>query len=223
MLDSIRVRLTLWYTVVLAFVLVFLAGFSYVLYGRSLQQRADSAIVELSSAFATTFAAELADDTGPEAPRTAAREAMTEHRFRGTVFALLDSNGSLLASSLDLPAPEDVRLHPANDFLTSTQFRDLASESNPDPALSPARGEASVPRRGAWSPRPAISPSLFCSLFILRRNYSETFDTRFIGRFLPHCFSPVSAAIFSPAKALPPSRPWPLKPGGSAPQICVIV
>jgi heavy metal sensor kinase len=134
MLDSIRVRLTLWYTLVLASVLVFLAGFSYVLYGRSLEQRTDSAIVELSSAFATTFTAELADNTGPEAPRTAGHEAMAEHRFRGTVFVLLDSNGSPLASSLDLPAPEDVRLHPANDFLTSAPFRDFTSQANPDPS-----------------------------------------------------------------------------------------
>ena len=54
MLDSIRVRLTLWYTLVLALVLVFLAVSTYLLYGRSLAQRTDSGIVELSSAFATT-------------------------------------------------------------------------------------------------------------------------------------------------------------------------
>src|SRR3974390_2447701 len=64
MLDSIRVRLTLWYTLVLALVLVFLAVSTYLLYGRSLAQRTDSGIVELSSAFATTFIAELADNTG---------------------------------------------------------------------------------------------------------------------------------------------------------------
>src|SRR6516162_10413574 len=64
MLDSIRVRLTLWYTLVLALVLVFLAASTYFLYGRSLAQRTDSSIVELSQAFATTFRAELSDAPG---------------------------------------------------------------------------------------------------------------------------------------------------------------
>ena len=135
MFDSIRARLTLWYTLVLALVLVLLATFSYLLYGRSLAQRTDSAIVELSSAFATTFAAELADSSGADVPKVAAREAMLEHRFRGTVFVLFDSGGNLLASSLDLPTPVDLRMSPASDFLASPPLRDFASQSNPDPAV----------------------------------------------------------------------------------------
>ena len=35
MLDSIRVRLTLWYTLVLALVLVLLAAFTYLVYWRN--------------------------------------------------------------------------------------------------------------------------------------------------------------------------------------------
>jgi two-component system OmpR family sensor kinase len=135
MLDSIRARLTLWYTAVLALALVLVATFSYLLYGRSLAQRTDSSIVELSSAFATTFTAELADSSGADAPKAAAREAMLEHRFRGTVFALLDPQGNLLASSLDLPAPEDLRLNPASDLLSSAPFRTFATQPNPDPTL----------------------------------------------------------------------------------------
>jgi len=133
MLDSIRVRLTLWYTLVLALVLVFLAVSTYLLYGRSLAQRTDSGIVELSSAFATTFIAELADNTGADAPKNAAREAMLEHRFRGTLFALLDTNGNILESSLDLPPSPDVRLDRAADLLTS--FREVASQQGSDPIV----------------------------------------------------------------------------------------
>jgi two-component system OmpR family sensor kinase len=132
MLDSIRVRLTLWYTLVLALVLVFLAASTYFLYGRSLAQRTDSSIVELSQAFATTFRAELSDAPGTEAPKSAAREAMLEHRFRGTLFALLDSNGNVLESSLDLPPTPDVRIDHADELLDS--IRDFASRANSDPA-----------------------------------------------------------------------------------------
>jgi two-component system, OmpR family, sensor kinase len=133
MLDSIRVRLTLWYTVALALVLIFLTAFTYVLYGRSLRQRTDSGIVEISAAFATTFTAELADAAGTDGPKTAAREAMLEHRFRGTLFALLDSSGDIFASSFDLPATADVPPNYASDLFSSPAFREFASQPNPDP------------------------------------------------------------------------------------------
>lgn len=152
MLDSIRVRLTMWYTIVLALVLVFLAIFTYVLYGQSLRQRTDSGIVELSSAFATTFSAELADGTGADAPKSAAREAMLEHRFRGTLFALLDSSGNVLESSLDLPPTPGLHFNGAFDFSSLSAFRDLASEPNPDPTalrtiLTPNGGFRASARR----------------------------------------------------------------------------
>ena len=135
MLDSIRVRLTLWYSIALALVLVFLTAFTYILYSRSLSQRTDSSMVELSAAFATTFTAELADAAGTDGPKTAAREAMLEHRFRGTLFALLDSNGNVFESSLDLPATADVRSNDVSDLLASPSVRQFASQPNPDPAF----------------------------------------------------------------------------------------
>jgi len=171
MLDSIRVRLTLWYTLVLALVLVLLAAFSYLLYGRSLAQRTDSAIVELSSAFATTFVAELADSSGPDAPKSAAREAMLEHRFRGTVFVLFDSGGNLLASSLDLPTPVDLRISPAGDSLASPPLRDFVSQPNPDPAVL-----RTLPgTRGGFraSARPVTTPAGNYTLVVLQSLHSQ--------------------------------------------------
>src|SRR5208337_1560957 len=102
MLDSVRVRLTLWYSLVLTFVLISLAVLTYFLYWHNTSQRTDSDIAQLSEAFATTFNAEIADETGPGAVKNAAREAMLEHRFRSTYFALLDDSGAVLQSSLDL-------------------------------------------------------------------------------------------------------------------------
>jgi heavy metal sensor kinase len=103
MLDSIRVRLTLWYTIVLGLVLILLAVLTYFLYWHHSVRRRDGNIIELSEAFITTLNAELADETGPDGVRNAARESMLEHRFRGTYFALVDPTGKVIQSSLDLP------------------------------------------------------------------------------------------------------------------------
>jgi two-component system, OmpR family, sensor kinase len=122
MLDSVRVRLTLWYTAVVAVVLILLAVLTYFLYARNIAQRTDSNLVELADSFATTFHAELTDDLGPDVPKKAARDAMVEHRFRDVVFVFQDSQGNLLLSSLDLPSAVQ-----SNEQLTRRLFasRDL--------------------------------------------------------------------------------------------------
>ena len=50
MLDSVRARLTLWYSVVLGLVLVLLAVLTYFLYWHNTAQRTDSNITEISEA-----------------------------------------------------------------------------------------------------------------------------------------------------------------------------
>ncbi len=104
MLDSVRVRLTVWYSLALALVLILLAVLTYVVYARNSSQRTDSNLVELADAFATTFRAELNDQNGPDAVKEAARVAMVEHRFRDTIFVILGPDGNALLSTLDLPA-----------------------------------------------------------------------------------------------------------------------
>src|SRR3984893_12734369 len=111
MLDSVRVRLTLWYTGLLALFLVLLSLITYFIFWRSTLQRTDGSLVELSEAFLTTLQAEMLDNHGPDAPRLAAQEAIAEHRFRDHVFAVVDPKGRLLTSSQDLPnepAPADL-------------------------------------------------------------------------------------------------------------------
>jgi heavy metal sensor kinase len=103
MLESVRVRLTLWYTAALALFLVVLSFATYFIYWQNTVQRTDSNLAELSDAFVTTLQAELEDHTGPDALKNAATEAMIEHRFRDHVFAVLDASGVLLVSSQDLP------------------------------------------------------------------------------------------------------------------------
>src|SRR6201981_2088192 len=85
MLDSIRARLTLWYTGVLALVIVVLCGVAYFIFWRSAVRRTDLNLVELSDSFLVTLRAELEDQTGPDVFRIAAQEAVDEHHFRDTV------------------------------------------------------------------------------------------------------------------------------------------
>src|SRR5882757_5599913 len=103
MLDSIRVRLTLWYTGVLAVVLVALSLITYFIFWQSTVQRTDVSLAELSNAFLTTLDAEISDQSGPDALQLAGRVAITEHRFRDHVFAIFDAKGNLAVSSQDVP------------------------------------------------------------------------------------------------------------------------
>src|SRR5580693_7576397 len=93
MLDSVRVRLTFWYTSVLALVLILVAAVTYFIYSRNSRQRTDSDLVELSDAFVTTLQAELKDQPGPEDLKSAGTEAIFEHRFKDHIFILLDASG----------------------------------------------------------------------------------------------------------------------------------
>ena len=133
MLDSVRVRLTVWYSVAMGIVLVLLAVTTYLIYQRNIAQRTEANLAELANAFATTFESELPVQTGSEPVKEAARQSMMEHRFRDTVFAILDSSGNVLINSLELPNAEPSREHITADVFTSSEFRKLAADSERNP------------------------------------------------------------------------------------------
>jgi len=132
MLDSVRVRLTFWYTTVLALVLILVAGVTYFIYSRNSRQRTDSDLVELSDAFVTTLQAELKDQEGADSLKGAGLEAILEHRFRDHMFILLDASGQPVASSWDLPAAA-----PAGRFTLSRALEEIASPRAVQPASRP--------------------------------------------------------------------------------------
>jgi two-component system, OmpR family, sensor kinase len=103
MLDSVRVRLTLWYTAVLTLVLIVLSLITYFIFWRSTLQRTDVNLSELSEAFLTTLDAEVKDQSGPDSLKLAGQVAITEHRFRDHVFAIFDESGKIIVSSQDVP------------------------------------------------------------------------------------------------------------------------
>lgn len=171
MLDSIRVRLTLWYTVVLGLVLVLVAVFTYFLYWRNIAERTDSNLSELSGAFATTFQAELADTTGPNALQEAAHEAILEHRFRDTVFTILDASGRLVESSLGLPQASATQERFPADIFPAAAFRELAGQAASQPGVL-----RTIPgRRGAFRAlaRPIATASGDYTLIVVQSLHAQ--------------------------------------------------
>jgi two-component system OmpR family sensor kinase len=126
MFDSVRVRLTFWYTGVLALFLIVLSLAAYFMFWRSTRQRTDNDLSELSDAFLTTLQAELLPNPGPEGPKLAAQEAIIEHRFRDHVFVVLDPEGNVLILSQDLPGYESI----PEGLLSSGGFRKLVDASS---------------------------------------------------------------------------------------------
>ena len=126
MLDSVRSRLTLWYSGLFGLFLILLAGFTYFLYWRTSLQRLDSNVLELSDTYLTTFNAELKDPQESNTIRVAAREAMIEHRYRDIVYALVDESGGVIFSSLDLPAPPGDSEPVKPQIFSSLEFQQLA-------------------------------------------------------------------------------------------------
>ncbi|HYL87108.1 MAG TPA: ATP-binding protein [Candidatus Angelobacter sp.] len=127
MLDSVRARLTLWYTVVLVVVLAALALITGFVFLRSVERRMDADLSELSDAFLVTVRAEMEDQNAPDPFKVAVEVAIAEHHFRDHVYAIVDANGKVIMSSLaDLPA-NPPRNSPPPDLLESASFQKFLS------------------------------------------------------------------------------------------------
>jgi two-component system, OmpR family, sensor kinase len=99
MFSSVRMRLTLWYTVVLACALMVLAVATYFVLRRNSVRMTDSSMVEMADSFLTTVRAETQGTAGPDGLKEALQEAIAEHKFRDTVFVVLDAEGRIIACS----------------------------------------------------------------------------------------------------------------------------
>jgi len=126
MLDSVRVRLTSWYTGLLALFLILLSLMTYFIFWRNTVQRTDSDLAELSDAFLTTLRSEMEDQPGPDVLKNSAQVAIIEHRFRDQVYAVLGPTGELLVSTNDLPAPSPPDHTSPAVLLSSSAFRKFA-------------------------------------------------------------------------------------------------
>ena len=99
MFNSVRVRLTLWYTGAMTIVLALLAVTTYVVLKQNVVRRADTTAVELAESFLATVNAELNDLPKSESAQEAISAAITEHKFQDVIFIVFDANGTVLGAS----------------------------------------------------------------------------------------------------------------------------
>src|SRR5580700_8586955 len=107
MFDSVRVRLTVWYSAVLAVVMVLVSATTYLIVRKTSMQRTDEELAVLADSFLVTFQAELADAPNTQGPAilSAARQSMVEHRSNNDIFLVLGPGGEMVASSNDTFSP----------------------------------------------------------------------------------------------------------------------
>ena len=99
MIDSVRGRLALWHTLVLAALLVAFAGFSWGMLSHTFARRTDTYLEESADALANNLRADSVVDASDS---TDAQETLAEFRLRDLGFLVFDSHGRLVAS--DLPS-----------------------------------------------------------------------------------------------------------------------
>lgn len=127
MFSSVRVRLTLWYTLSMTIVLVTLAAGIYLILRQNVVRRADANAIELADSFLSTVNAELSDATNPLGVSDGIAAAISEHHFRDVSFVVYDANGNLLGASEGDSDPEQFS-NQARNVLTAS-LRPLVSSS----------------------------------------------------------------------------------------------
>ena len=97
MFSSVRARLTLWYTGVLALVLVTFAFATYTFLARMIRQRMDDSLAEAANAFAIMFTAEHQEEE--HSSDEAAIEVVRQFRFRDHHFIVYGDGRRLVAAA----------------------------------------------------------------------------------------------------------------------------
>jgi heavy metal sensor kinase len=128
MFSSVRIRLTMWYTAAMAAILILLASVTYFIIRQNVGARADVQGVELANTFLSTVDAEMGDATKPNSLDEGVAAAISEHRFRDVVFAVFDTEGSLIGMSEWFPEDKrhsewkrDALVDPLKSTLTASE------------------------------------------------------------------------------------------------------
>lgn len=98
MIDSVRSRMTLWYTGVLAFALIAFAIAAYLFLAHALNQRTNNSLAESADSFAAFFATEYAELTGGTSD-AAAVEALHEYPAKDFRFIVYTAAHRLVGAS----------------------------------------------------------------------------------------------------------------------------
>lgn len=150
MFRSVRARLTLWHTGVLAVLLALFAAAAYAFVVRTTNARTDRVLLQAVDGLDAELSAERQD---APTDRQAAEEVVRELRFRGFAYIIYDTAGAVVAASVPRPAmvprgeDPDPPFDPANlgRLVRGRTLAPAALVSLPDPeggyraAVAPAR------------------------------------------------------------------------------------
>jgi heavy metal sensor kinase len=125
--SSMRTRLTLWYTSVLALVLLLFAVSTYSYLARAARQRTDDSLSDTATSFVSSFDSELADEN--QVADDTAKEAAVAFRFRDRQVIIYDQRRNVIAAS---ETPQTMAL--GNTWFESSavrpQLMELISSAN---------------------------------------------------------------------------------------------
>ena len=145
-IESVRARLTVFYVVVLAVVLLVVGGLIYVLLARVLYTRIDESLLAVMQITATSLDNDLAEG---QDVADAARSTAAELASRQQMLAIYDANGQLLAES---GRDDDVEIHlPSAETISSaeTQLTTIAEPRDDDDRHRLAMRRVTLPRHNA--------------------------------------------------------------------------
>lgn len=129
MFNSVRLRLTFYYTVALTVIVMFIALATYVIVKQEIRKKTDADLAELSESFLATVQAEIRDESRTESISDSVNEAIAEHRFREYVFAVFDSKGNLILSSQDSASNSRSHGAPIESVFQSPSFQHLLTNA----------------------------------------------------------------------------------------------
>lgn len=110
-LQSMRAKLTLWYTGILALVLIAFATATYIYFVRASAQKTDDALMDSSDLVIASLKSELAE--GKERGDQTVREVVNDFRFRDREVVVFDENHQVVASSEPREPQRNRRAWPA--------------------------------------------------------------------------------------------------------------
>jgi two-component system, OmpR family, sensor kinase len=107
-LSSMRVTLTLWYTAILALVLIIFSLTTYFYIARSTRRHTDDSLADTANGFISNFNLEMGDENQP--PLNAAREAAAGFHFSDRQAMVFDQqNQMIVASAPPAELPQETR------------------------------------------------------------------------------------------------------------------
>ncbi len=107
MFSSIRVKLTLWYTGVLALIIISFAAVTYSLLLNSLKKETDETLSEISRSLADSARGDQGDEGAGRSPDDNVKEALEEFRFHDYGFAVFTNDGRMIMQTGEKTLPQE--------------------------------------------------------------------------------------------------------------------